>query len=728
MAPRDASLRQWLYRHKLWVILSLTLLIAGLVFLSLVVRPRPHPPTLTATPPSSTAAPPPPTLTRLPEQFSRARSVEEAVSGAYVAWSVPDKAIPPTREPLDPLAPGNQVLGLDCLTYLGSGSDQGIVGTWDNPNAINWGPYDNCLDALARRTVKLPDGRTVPQPVILTLPSTYSDVGARWYDTPGHGEPGTADNPIIRLHLPPWMQNETYRFTFQVPESGKFYQSLRYGGAFKQKIIQFIQAAGVRYNNHPQVSAIRIAVGFQGESQPVANCQPYWDVKAPKGADWLDCTRDTWANVIRAHQETVTCAEYVAFIKQVTEAAYVAFPDKPVAVMASVSACTDLSGSGLRRTLFGDFWPDKRIGVSVNSIDADKGDAADRPGNAWADWAKYAIGRTLSARGAPVIFEYDFSGGSYADMYWTELSGAANGGDFILHHSSSNGSYTPYVWEVIDDWVASDGRAWIVFRDREWPTYDFAPGYGTSGTIGDFSKHLSLLNPEGAPQVCEPKLWAAAQAANAAAVADHGQRLTPACPGTPMPTPAITPAPTASPGPDTLNRLFNRQARRLPDSGQMLIALTSGWPYNGGASPITVTVSYLDIGTDRFDIYIPASGSGSPRRQTITKQGSGLWKRFTWNQMGHLANTVDGEAFIKIVNDASGPEYLHEIFADAGGPPFATATLWPPEPTATPSATPSADADRDADGHAERHTERHAHRDAERHAERHAERRRRAPR
>jgi len=204
---RDDSVANWLRRRSALLIMLLALLISASIILCQVLgglfRPSPPP-----TPPGAI----PPT----------ARGT--AIPGAYVAWGMASNAIPPTRAPSDPLAPGNEILGVDCLTYLGTGGDVGLTSvTWENAGAINWAPYDQCIDAAAKRTVKLPDGREVPQPIALTIPSTFSDAGSRWYKTGGHGEPGTADNPFIRLHLPAWMQDDTYRFTFQVPGSGHIY-------------------------------------------------------------------------------------------------------------------------------------------------------------------------------------------------------------------------------------------------------------------------------------------------------------------------------------------------------------------------------------------------------------------------------------------------------------------------------------------------------------------------
>ncbi len=167
-----------------------------------------------------------------------------------------------------------------------------------------------------------------------------------------------------------------------------------------------------------------------------------------------------------------------------------------------------------------------------------------------------------------------------------------------------------------------------------------------------------------------------------------------------MPTPAIKLAPTPVPGDDTMNRLFNHQARKLGAAAGLKIAVSKAWPYYGGTYPITVTVSYLDIGRDSFSILIPSSLSGV-ESTTINKQGTGNWQRITWRQTGYISNTQESNtAFIRVVNDATGEEYLHEIYFDAVGAPVGpipsptpgqiTVTPTPtstPSPTATPSPT-----------------------------------------
>ncbi|MGE5603937.1 MAG: hypothetical protein ACM30E_12880, partial [Nitrososphaerales archaeon] len=500
--------------------------------------------------------------------------VVPAIPGLYLASGSASNAIPPTREPGDPLAPGNEILGIDCGAYLGSGGDAGATGVWDERNAINWSPYDACLKQAGASTVKLTTGQVIAQPVILTLPGAFSEAGSQWYKTAGHGEPGRAGNPFMRLHLPLWMQSDAYRFTFTAP-SGKVFQSIRYGGEFKQRMIEFLQATGERYNGNPQVAAVRLYVGVQGESRPIVQCQPNWDVVPPAGRDSVSCGGDSLRTVMAEHEKTVSCAEYTNFVRDVSEAAFRAFPDKVVLPMVDADPCSTMSGKSFRKWLYEEQWAGKPIGVSINNINIDRPDVDERPMNKLAAWSNWTTGRTLRNLGYPVLYEFAAQAPSIEGIYWTVLSAAGNGANFILY-PGAKGSFSQPLWQVVDYWLSSERRAWLVFRDREYPTYDFTAGYGTSGAMGDWGKYLRAVNADDAPQACAPALAKSAAAANATATAGGALNLTPACPAA-LPTPAITPAATSRPGPDLLNRLFNRQARRLDPGKVLRVAVGSDW-------------------------------------------------------------------------------------------------------------------------------------------------------
>ena len=700
--PRGKIVRQ----RVVIVLLILALLITIAVVLYRSTSPQlPRPPQITPTQTSpAPAATPQPTATSTPSGVVEDRAVvapATAIPGVYIAWASSQVSKPPTRSPSDPLAPGNQMVGVDCLTYLGRGSGA-TTATWDAPDSINWKPYDDCIATASKNTVKLPDGRQIAQPVALTLPSSFMDLGGA----------GTEANPFTVLHLPAWMRNDRYTFDFTV--NGHTYRSVRYTNAntandFLERMKFFVTEAGKRYNANSAVSLVRVYVGFQGENLPNRS----------------QSAADPQADVFLEHQKTVSCEEYKRFVRELSEAAYAAFPNKPVVAMVGVEPCAYVNSAGahvletgeaFRQELFGDTWgpAGKRIGASMNSIAPDRGDADSMAGNRSAPWQKFSVGETLSGMDMPVAFEWGDSptGGAaktqdpYQYNYWTMLSAAGAHGDFALPHGTWNPYWTDPAWEINDYWFNSDRRAWLVFRDREWPTFNWrnVPD-GRSGMIGDYGKYLTLVNPEAAPQACAPAIAATAQA-NTNSFRAQGLSPTPPCLGPLLPTPAITPAPTASPGADTLNRLFNRQARRLGNSAEMAIVVDPGWGYYGGAYPVTVTLSYLDAGADAFDVYIPSDGGGAPERHTIRKTGSGQWQRTSWQQIADITNTAPGNAFIRIVNDSGGEEYIHELYMDVQDqapiaptrtrtptstppPPASPTTSTSPTRTATPTATPT---------------------------------------
>jgi YVTN family beta-propeller protein len=592
------------------------------------------------------------------------------IPGAYLAWAQPIDAVPPTREPADPLAPGNEIVGIDCLAYLSQ--------IWPVESTFNWAPYDQCI-AAASYKVKLPTGQTVDTPVMLTIPPSFMDPGGT----------GSSSDPFIKLWGGNWMMNDTYRFKFATP-AGQWYWSWRYDGPFLDKIKALVREAGTRYNDNARVSFVRVYVGYQGESKPVAACELWW----PNRPTCLDPQE-----VLAAHEKVVSCPQYITFIREVAEAAYEAFPNKPVLLIDGTSPCTYMSGEGLREQLFGNTWrpAGKRIGLAALSLAPDYDFIDTYPTNVFGPWMAWTSARTLAEYGAPTVFEYALNPLSWMPdpwyrqqyMYWSTVAGVASGGVTIMHHYTWNSYYTSYMWEIIDYWLNSDSRAWVIFRDREFPTWNWVPDWGVSGLRGDATKHLTVLNPEVAPQACSPIVRNMAQVANATTT-PRAIWLTPACPEA-LPTPVSTA--------DVMQRDFERQARRLGNSARLDIQVDPNWAVFGESRPVSITVSYLDVGKDAFDVLVPI-GTGAVSRHTIQKRATGIWKRDTWSQTAYIDNAIDGQVFIGISNDAAGVEYLHELYVDIQpgyrvsptptNTPTATATPTPIDtPTLTPTVTPT---------------------------------------
>jgi hypothetical protein len=590
---------------------------------------------------------------------TRSRGVSRSLStgvptvygGQAQSWALASTAIPPTRA-----AGGNQPLTFDCYAYLQN--------VFTSDGGYTWTDLDNCISAAAGRTVTLPDGTTRPQMVVLTLPSPYMESGGA----------GTVGDPYTTLYLPAWMNNSTYVMTFTTSVGGatKYYDALKYQAA-QAKMVAFIQAAAARYNTNANVGLVRAYVGFEGESQPN---------RAQAGED---------VNYFLGRAETVsTCAQYTTYVQALAEAAYTAFTNKPVVALIGTQPCASYNGDRYRKELYNDTWrpAGKKIGLSLNSLAPDRSDAATLPGMSYDGWYKFQALDSVRDMGAPVYAEYGLSSTYIPDnkpqyMYWSTLAGAATGSDWIANNETWIPYYNAYMYEVMDNWMLSNQRAWVVFRDREWPGYTYGGGWGTSGYPGDYAKNANYLNPVDAPQACNSLVRATAVAANAAVAA---YTPTPACASTALPTPA--PTMTA----DAMSNAFNRQARRLAQNKTVEVALdATAWAsYYGTTRNVSVVVSYLDWGTDTFKVSV-VGAAGTLTERTVTKTNTGAWLRDTWSVDSQLSNNLStsyGMAYARITNPDSGQDYIHELYVDAG----ATAATVTPGPSPTPSRTPTATA------------------------------------
>jgi hypothetical protein len=595
------------------------------------------------------------------------------VVGFYASSGMPTEQIPPTRTASD-LLDGNHSMGADCITILGNGGDQGYTtGVWEDENNYDWSIPDGCLTAVAAQTITLASGVVVSQPLMMFWPPSYMDYGARWTDSAGAHDPaGTGDNPYGRLHFPAWMEAAgTYSFTY-TSTGGKLYQGPTFDGAFKTAMLEIIADGGARYTNNPQLVAIRANTGLAGETLPCCanNCG----------------NGETFAAVEAGFDNTVTCAEYALYVKDIVEALYAAFPNQLILMQSCTSPCSSYTSKRLVSDLITE-WSGEgktRIGIGHNCVQPDSASADERTGNVYANWRNFSAGPTIDALGMPVAFEdansYDTSTPRQQLMYWMALLAAGASGDIFSFMTPilTDGYINQYAWEVNDYWFGSDTRAWAIFRDREYPTLDYSTSYGDSGYIGDFTKHITVRNPQSAPQVCAPVVKATAVAANTAAASQL--RVTPACPGV-LPTPVSTAL--------AMDASFNRQGRALVGGSELFLALDSAWSYYGSTRAVTVTLSYLDLGLDNLVVRYP-NASNVSTAHTVRKTDTGLWLRATFSTTMKLSNVFDslyyGSYALSIYN-TSGMDYVHELFVDVTGIGTSPSPLVTPTSTPTPVAT-----------------------------------------
>jgi hypothetical protein len=581
---------------------------------------------------------------------------------------------PPLRPTQDALysAGARYPLALDCNTaYLDT--------TWPTAGTgnIDWTAYDNCFAWAAQYTITLTSGTVISQPVVIDIPPNYQ-------------ESGTHGGNYTDIFLPAWLSGYTATFT----TTAGIYNTLDYSNAtLRGYMTDFISAAAARYGTNPQLAGVRAYVGHEGESQPN---------KPQLGEN---------ATAFLQRAETIaTCTQYTTWITTLTDATYNAFPNHPVWVMAATDPCSTQTGNAWRSATFPAWFAiGRHIGASLNSLRGDYENADEKIGNAYRDYRMLRIGSTMATAQAPMWFEYgqsadvgldEYGGDQWRYGYWANLAGVGAKGDFVSRNYTWGNFYTVEDWRLADYWLGSDKRMWVVLRDLEYPNYNTSASYGASGYIGDFNKNGYLLTPTVYPQTCNEQLRGTAIARATTAYSGTTYNAPMPCAGTALPTPKATlqstPSADAAGDANMMQRLFNRQARLIPANTNLRIAVDSTWAYYGTTqAAVTVTLTYLDIGTDALTVAIPPSTAW-----TFNRTNTGNWLRKSWvsptsvpitNYLSCRQTTsgVAAGCFIYILNGAS-DAYIHEVYADVGGAPGATVTPGPTDPsmrTNTPTVT-----------------------------------------
>lgn len=583
------------------------------------------------------------------------------------------QSIPPLRPTYDPLysAGARQALGWDCNNAL-------LDTTWPTSGVgnIDWSDYDYCFTNAANYDVTLSDGSTIKQPVILDLPPQFISTGGL----------GTSGSPYATLDVPAWMSACTTTFTSVVSGVTKYYNAWKYGDATcTGYLTDLIAAAGTQYASNAQLAGVRAYVGFEGESQP----------NKPMAGE-------SSAYFLGRAETVATCTQYKAFIAAIKSALRSAFPSHPVMVMVATDPCSTQSGQSYRKEVF-PAWSADFIGPSLNSLVGDRADADERVGNTYQAWKHLTTGNSADDLGLPVYYEYaqnptgsyraEHGNDTFSYGYWTDLAGVGADADFI----ANNYNWIPYgnffTWRI-GDRLGNPNLLWIVARDREWPTYNYGTTSGASGYKGDYARNGAILTPTVFPQACSAGIstggvnWRATVIARGTVTPDAPVP----CISTALPTPKATlqSTPIADQVGDfnLMQRLYNRQARRIPAGETMAIAAAADWPAMGATGAVEIRLAYLDVGTGTITVKIPiAAGTAS---YTISKANTGLWQTFVWSYpavvVGNSIANSRGNAFITIAS--SDTTYIHEVLADVdtGATPGPTFT---PSATAGPSNTPT---------------------------------------
>ena len=165
------------------------------------------------------------------------------------------------------------------------------------------------------------------------------------------GGSGTVSDPYTVLHLPSRWENDGYMFGFDV--NGHKYRSIRYTNpAIPNDFLERMKFFG---RGRPALQREPSSIPRSGLRR-ISRREPA-DTRRERCRWSGGCAVRTSKPVLRL--------EYKRFVRELSEDAYAAFPDKPVVAMVGVDPCARIdvngqkvldSGDASRRELFGSIW------------------------------------------------------------------------------------------------------------------------------------------------------------------------------------------------------------------------------------------------------------------------------------------------------------------------------------------------------------------------------------
>ncbi|MBN1400533.1 MAG: DNRLRE domain-containing protein [Anaerolineae bacterium] len=520
---------------------------------------------------------------------------------------------------------------------------------WERLNpgqgVFNWDRIDSKLALEANLKVTLLDGTEIPKPVVIQVMHHTSDImsGYQYIDwtpgwiydlidqaNPGDPRPTVAGRKVgyvlegcDTVAAVPMYDNATWRK----------YQ------------FDMVRALGTRYNDHPQVTAIVVNTGLDGETQPVKSIHCEWNT-------YLD------------EQVPGLRYSFTQFMQEVMQVYREAFPDKPIYINNAPG------GSGTRKLtsdMAASFEPP--IGLKHSGMWVDL-DSHQGYGDFYGSWDMI---RTYSMT-LPIWLESPFGLGGPEHRYWSLIAG-------LHYHPDAIDCHPEYFTQAEPEWlrfttahlgVSLDDTpdVWTVLRDAEYPLVDWGKG-GVSGHMGDWA--FWLYRSQEAPQ----SDTAVVLREEMPAAKDHV--------------------------------FSRQARRTKQDENHIFMSfdIDDGYPYldgkpidlDGGKVFYRVHVTLLNRGTDTFSLQY-RNWDGAIVRQVL-KKGPELGPVDDWVTAsflvrdGYFNNNMPGDVDFRISCERDGDEYIHMVRVEGGWgiPPSPTETprptnTSPPTPTRAASATP----------------------------------------
>lgn len=479
---------------------------------------------------------------------------------------------------------------------------------------------------------------------------------------------------------PIWVYNMWYGGdTHAAIDAGNGWYIPRYWDAhFIEKYGNFVRALAARYDNDTRVAWVQIGAGLYGETQPADDSDDAI-VKAAMTADFAISADWQYAD------------QWIAAVNRITDIYAGAFANKPLFLMYAPTfarACERLAeadyAAGLGVGLFhAGLRPDAN-GTIFTDASGQLGCGQYDPLFAWQ-------GRV------PLAFEADpFQFHNPTEAYWGILSALDKHVDYLsldrrLFQDEATGraiadnlATFQFANRYLGRSITETPSVWVALRDHRQP-FEYDPGFYEDTWYPQWGNYSFWLYQDDA--------------------APGGHTVTET-------SDIDVTAPVYNAQlPQAKESWVTRRTDQASGNPSMSFRIDPGY-INGGVNTVTVTVTYLDLGSDRWSLaYDSVNGEASAMPQGSTnawvqKTSTRTWKKAVFIITdGRFAKSLPGAIDLRIDSRGDGNEWVHmvDVARRGGQPPLPTATgsaqpsatatrtptnTYPPSPTATRTPTP----------------------------------------
>jgi hypothetical protein len=384
--------------------------------------------------------------------------------------------------------------------------------------------------------------------------------------------------------------------------------------SYVSELQQLITAFGARYNNDDRVAWVEISTGMYGENQPV-----------PDQAVMEQCMYDAGL-----HQY-----QWEEYMKDVVDIYRAAFPNKPLMVQHYPVYVHDME----RKTI-GNYAGPLGVGFKGDGLIPDRDKAVNSGSSANHIGSGLDANILVYSTTTPIGFEtYGFYLSDSILQYWAMLNALdkradyiAVGEDMFTDGDPERLSSLRLANRYLGKNVNTTPDIWVAMRESG---FTFYPQYGNYDFFLEQDDNVSGGKTRAVTyRAAGSGAW---QIQNTALVDPWVGFLS------------------------GKEGWITRRTDQATENPYMWFKADDGYIY-GGTNAISITVTYLDRGTDTWSLEYDGPGGAYTLADTITKSNTGAWQKHTFYiDDARMSNGLLGLSDFRIDCNGDGDEYIHMV-------------------------------------------------------------------